>query len=246
MTTEPFPDDHPTTTISVRGEAQRVVGPDEASISTTIRATAESKSAATGQVRALLPGILEDLAQLGGEVLTASTTRVPLTWSTQSIQTQEEFAEDRVSGVHGPTGRHQASVAVQIAVRDFSLIAGVTGALTRHDAVAVDFMSWSVDEDNAEWALVRADAIRAALLKGQDYAAALGGTVVSVDHVADAGLLGGDDSLRRSARMYSASSRSLSGDAGGNDLSLDPPPQTLSATIEASFTARVTALAGLR
>lgn len=55
---------------------------------------------------------------------------------------------------------------------------------------------WSVDDDNPDWALVRADAISAALFKGQDYASALGGSVVAVEHVADAGLLGGDTSAR--------------------------------------------------
>jgi len=89
--------------------------------------------------------------------------------------------------------------------------------------------------------LVRADAIQAALLKGRDYAAALGGTVVKVEHVADAGLLSGDRSGRIQMTNYGASSRSLSA-ASGEDLSLDPPPQILSATIEARFAALVRAI----
>lgn len=230
-----------TTSISVRGEAQRTVAPDEAQIFLTASATSDSKSAATSQVQASLPGVLTSLAQLGGEVLTAQTTRAPLTWSTQSIQTQEEYDHDKVSGAHGPTGRHQASVAVQVTVRDFSLLAGVAAALTSRDSLAIHSVSWSVDEDNTEWALVRADAIQAALLKGRDYAAALGGTVVKVEHVADAGLLSGDRSGRIQMTNYGASSRSLSA-ASGEDLSLDPPPQILSATIEARFAALVRAI----
>jgi len=230
-----------TTSISVRGEAQRTVAPDEAQILLTASATSDSKSAATSQVQASLPGVLTSLAQLGGEVLTAQTTRAPLTWSTQSIQTQEEYDHDKISGAHGPTGRHQASVAVQVTVRDFSLLAGVAAALTSRDSLAIHSVSWSVDEDNTEWALVRADAIQAALLKGRDYAAALGGTVVKVEHVADAGLLSGDRSGRIQMTNYGASSRSLSA-ASGEDLSLDPPPQILSATIEARFAALVRAI----
>ena len=219
-----------------------MVAPDEVRISTTVRASGDSKSAATAQVRSMLPGLVDDLVELGGQVLTATTTRAPLTWSTQSLHTHEEFAHDKVSGEHGPTGRHQASVEVHVVVRDFALLAGVAAALTVRDSVAIDLVSWSADDDNAEWALVRADAIAAALLKGQDYAAALGGAVVRVDHVADAGLLSGDRSGRVQMTNYGASSRSLSVDAGGDDLTLDPPPQSLAATIEARFTAQVGAL----
>jgi len=227
-----------TTSLSVRGEAQRAIEPDEARVFTTLSATSESKSAAMSEVQAALPGILSELARLGGEVLTAETTRAPLTWSTQSMRTQEEHAHDKVSGMHGPTGRHQSSVTLLIIVRDFSLIAGVSEAVTNLDSIEVHSVTWSVDEDNAHWAMVRADAIRAALLKGQDYAAALDGSVVSVDHVADAGLLGGDSSGLIRMTNYGAS---LSA-GGADDLSLDPRPQILSATIEAHLTAVVRAL----
>ncbi len=152
------------------------------------------------------------------------------------MQTHEEHAHNKITGEHGPTGRHQASVSLLITVRDFAMLEGVATTVTGRDSVEVHSVSWSVDEDNAQWALVRADAIRAALLKGQDYAAALGGTVVSVDHVADAGLLGGDNH----GRMPSNFSMAASG--GGGEMSLTPVPQILSATIEARFTAVVSAL----
>lgn len=199
----------------------------------TVSATSESKSAAMSEVRAALPRILSELARLGGEVLTAETTRAPLTWSAQSMRTQEEHAHDKVSGIHGPTGRHQSCVSLLITVRDFSLFAGVSAAMTRSDSIEVYSVTWSVDDDNAQWALVRGDAIRAALLKGQDYAVALGGSVVSVDHVADAGLLGGDSHGLGRMTNYGAS---LSA-GGADDLSLDSSPQILSATIEARLTA---------
>jgi hypothetical protein len=82
-------------------------------------------------------------------------------------------------------------VNVLISVRDFALLDGVGGLLTGRDEINVHSVSWSVDDDNPDWALVRAHAIQAALLKGQDYASALAGSVVRVEHVADAGLLGG-------------------------------------------------------
>jgi len=224
------------TSLSVRGEAQRTTAPDEARVFSTLSATAESKAAALLGVQTVLPGILADMAALGGSVLTADSTRAALTWSTQSMQTHEEHDHNKVTGEHGPTGRHHASVSLVIRVRDFSLLAEIATTLTGRDSVEVHSVTWSVDEDNAQWALVRADAIRAALLKGQDYAAALGGTVVSVDHVADAGLLGGDPHGGRSFAMAAS--------GGGGEMSLDPVPQILNATIEARFTAVDSALNG--
>lgn len=230
------------TSLSVRGEAQRTVTPDAACVLSTLSATSDSKSAAMSDVQATLPAILADLARLSGQALTAETMGAPLTWSTQSMRTHEEHAHDKVNGEQGPTGRHQCSVTLLVTVRDFSLLAGVAGAVTSHDAIEVHSVSWSVDQDNDEWALVRADAIRAALIKGQDYAAALGGTVVRVDHVADAGLLGGDSSGRIRMSNWGYGFAASAGGNGGDDLSIDPPPQVLSATIEARLTAVVSAL----
>ncbi len=227
------------TSLSVRGEAQRTTAPDEARVFSTVSAAADSKGEATSQVQEALAGILAVLDRLGGHPLTPESTRAALTWSAQSMRTQQEFAHHKVTGEHGPTGRQQSSVTLLVTIRDFALLEGVLAAMTSRDAVEVHSVSWSVDEDNREWALVRADAIRAAMLKGQDYAAALGGVITGVDHVADAGLLGGDGggwATRSRAVAFAASG------SGGDDTSLDPVPQVLNATIEARFTAAVSAL----
>ncbi len=226
------------TSLSVRAEAQRTIAPDAALVHTNLRFTADTKAAAIAEIQAVLPIVLEDLTRLGGVVLTSDTMRAALTWSTQSIRTHEEHGHIIQTGEHGPTGRHQASASLLITVRDFALLAGVSRAVTSNDVVEVAAVTWSVDDDNTEWGLVRADAIGAALRKGRDYAAALGGTVTSVDHVADAGLLGGGDPIRL-GRASALQMGAASGGGGGNDLSLDPVPQILSATIEARFTASV-------
>lgn len=101
-------------------------------------------------------------------------------------------------------------------------------------------MNWIVDQDNGAWPEVRAAAIRAALIKGQDYAAALGGAVISVEHVADAGLLGGENG--GSGRRVSA--LAMSGAVGDMGVSFDPAPQELTATIDARFVATIAALPG--
>ena len=72
--------------------------------------------------------------------------------------------------------------------------------LTGQDMVNIGSVHWFVDHDNPVWAQVRADAIRAALHKGQDYATALAGSIISVEHVADVGLLAGDTPDRMAHR----------------------------------------------
>jgi uncharacterized protein YggE len=110
--------------------------------------------------------------------------------------------------------------------------------LAAGEAVAVLGVSWHVDWDNPAWPLVRADAVQAAIGKGRDYAAALGGTLRSVEHIADAGLLGGGGSSQFGFTGSRVLARAASRGAAEPDApSLDPVPQELAAVIEARLTA---------
>ena len=84
---------------------------------------------------------------------------------------------------------------------------------------------------------MRADAIQAAIAKGRDYAAALGGTLRSVEHIADAGLLGGDASQFAFTGSRAVARAASRGGEEPDAPSLDPVPQELAAVIEARFTA---------
>jgi uncharacterized protein len=95
--------------------------------------------------------------------------------------------------------------------------------------------TWHVDWDNPTWPQVRAAAIGAAIGKARDYAAALGATLQHVEHIADAGLLGGggDTASYQPVRVL-AKAFGGSGDQSGTPA-LTPVPQELIATIEARF-----------
>ena len=121
-----------------------------------------------------------------------------------------------------------------LTVRELDTLDELTALLAGHDRLRVDEVQWGVDPDNPAWPVVRADAIRAAIRKGRDYAAALGGSLQSVEHLADAGLLGGTDQPYGGAWVHQ-SGMARSGSRGVP--SLDPVPQTLTATIEARFVA---------
>ncbi|MGI8445866.1 MAG: SIMPL domain-containing protein [Streptosporangiaceae bacterium] len=224
--------------LSVRGEARLMVPPDYATVAAVDEATRGSKAEALRAAAAGLDSLTTDLAAQGGVALDASTGRRPLTWSAQSATTHAEHAHDEQTGSYQPTGQMTAAVAVTIAVRAFELLDTLGAVLAAHEAVSVHQVTWHVDWDNPAWPDVRAAAIHAAIAKGRDYAAALGGSLRSVQHIADAGLLGGDNAPQGFASS-SAMGRRASSRAGGEPdaPSLDPVPQELTAIIEARLTA---------
>lgn len=229
--------------VSVRGEARRIVPPDHADVAVTVASSRESKAEAVRAAAAGLDGLTADLAAHGGVALDAGTGRRPLTWSAHSVRTHLEHAHDERTGRYEPTGRVAAEVAVVIAVRAFELLDALGAVLAAHEAVTAHEVSWHVDWDNPAWPEVRAAAVHAAVAKGRDYAAALGGSLRGVEHIADAGLLGGDAAPPPFARGLTA--LSAAGVGGESDApSLDPVPQELTAVIEARFTADGVFLAG--
>jgi uncharacterized protein YggE len=224
--------------LSVRGEARRMVAPDYAEVALMIAASRGSKAEAARAAAAGLDALTAGLAALGGVALDAGTGSGPLTWSAQSVRTYAERAHDPDTGQYQPTGQLTAEVAVVVAVRAFELLDALAAVLAAGEAIAVQGVSWHVDWDHPAWPLVRADAVQAAIRKGRDYAAALGGTLRSVEHIADAGLLEGGGSSQFRFTGGRVLARAASRGADEPDApSLDPVPQELAAVIEARFTA---------
>jgi uncharacterized protein len=235
-----LPDDVPVSDdviISVRGEASTVVDPDLAVLHCTLRTSASDKASALTSAASHLRSVEAGLAGLGGVAATGDTDRVPLSWTASSAGTHEETYYDRHTEENRPTGQTVAAVSLKVRVRALELLPEVGAALAHHQSVHVGYVGWFVDEDNPAWPRVRADAIRAALQRARDYAAALGGTVARVEQVADAGLLsaGGD---QRTGAYRSAKAMAV---AGGDHETpqLDPEPQQLSAVIDARVVAAV-------
>lgn len=228
--------------LSVRGDARLTVPPDYVILSGAIELTRASKADAARAAAAALDGLTADLAGLGAAALSPETERSRLTWSAQSAATRPERQDNQQTGRYEPTGRVIATVDVMIAARDFALLDALGAALASHESFNVRDAGWHVDWDNPAWPRVRAAAIQAAIHKGHDYAAALGGSLRSVEHIADAGLLGGSGD---GAGYGFTSHRAMMASGGESDApSLDPVPQELAATIEARFTAIGVSLPG--
>ncbi|MBO0822268.1 MAG: SIMPL domain-containing protein [Actinobacteria bacterium] len=229
--------------LSVRGEARQTVPPDYAVLSATLAVTRDSKAQALSASAAALDRVTAGLAALGGVTLGPDTGRQPLTWSGRSAGTHPEHRHNPETGQREPTGQVRATVSIAITVRDFGLLDRVGASLAAHEDLSVHAVSWDVDWDNPAWPQVRAAAIQAAIGKGRDYAAALGGSLRSVEHIADAGLLGGTDTpagfttVGRAARTASLAAES-------DTPSLDPVPQELTAIIDARLTADGVSVSG--
>jgi len=220
--------------LSVRGEARKIVSPDYATVAATVASSAGSKERAVRAAAEALESLTADLETRGGIALDVSTERRPLTWSAQSVTTREEQSHNDRTGRYERTGNFTATVAVTVTVRDFELLDALLAA---HEKVSVHQVTWDVDWDNPAWPEVRADAIQAAIRKGRDYATALGGSLRSVEHIADAGLLSGDSTQHRPTRAvaFGRAAHAAAGDPVAP--SLDPVPQELTAIIEARLTA---------
>lgn len=220
--------------LSVSAEARQLVAPDYAVLDGLIEHTAGSKVEAVRSVSASLDGLTADLAALGAVPFDAGAGRRPLTWSAYSSTTREERYHDKETGRVERSGQVTATVALRVTVRDLDTLDDLGGVLAAHSSLQVHGVMWHVDWDNPAWPRVRAAAIGAAIGKAGDYAAALGATVRHVEHIADAGLLGGDTTPYQPFRVAKATA--LSGRAGQPGTpALTPVPQELIATIEARF-----------
>jgi uncharacterized protein YggE len=217
--------------LSVRSEVERIVDPDSAVLQGQISVVRDTKQEALRAAAVALDSLKKDLQDLGGVTKSAVTHVQPLTWSTQRIITMPEYDDS----LRSHTGRTMANVTVHLSLRDFSLLERIEELAADQNHFRIIHTSWSVDNDNPSWPSLRNEAIEEALRKGVDYAAALGSTVVSVEHVADIGLLAGSESEPR-LRGRGLSVRAMSAGGGGSPIpNLDPEPQMIVAGIEARF-----------
>jgi uncharacterized protein len=220
--------------LSVSAEARQLVGPDYAVLDGLIEHTAESKVAAVQAVADSLDHLTADLAALGAVPFDEGAGRRPLTWSAHSSATREELYHDQETGRLEPSGQVTATVALRLFVRDLDVLDDLGSVLAAQPGLDVHGVTWHVDWDNPAWPQVRAAAIGAAIRKARDYAAALGATLRQVEHVADAGLLGGVAAPYPPVRALAATAFSAGADQPGTPA-LTPVPQELIATIEARF-----------
>jgi uncharacterized protein YggE len=215
-----------------------MVEPDSVTLNCGLSIERDSKAEALGAAAATLELLTGQLLALGGQPFTLASGRHDLTWSAQSVTTSEQWDHDQQTGQKTRTGRIVAWVAISIVSRSFAQLDELADLLSGHEDISIHSTSWLVDADNPAWPQVRAAAIHAAIQKGRDYAAALDGSVLQVEQIADAGLLSG----REGVAFSRASGAGSLGFSDSGSPSLDPVPQELVAAIDARLLASVGAL----
>ncbi len=223
--------------LTVRGEATRRVTPDAGVLTGAIVCIESSVAAAMAAAAAAQGGLTDDLAGLGAVPLTLETEQSPLTWSAFSMSTQAESKYDARTNRQEETGRIIATVRIRVTARDMSRLKDLSSVLARQEAFEVHRVNWQVDEENPGWSAVRRDAIQAAVRRAHDYAGALGAALVTVEQVADIGLLEENGPGRgRAAEPMAFASMALPGrEDEAAAPSLNPVPQELWAVVEARF-----------
>ncbi|MBO0708555.1 MAG: SIMPL domain-containing protein [Candidatus Dormibacteraeota bacterium] len=223
--------------LTVRGEATRRVAPDVAVLTGSLGSVERSKAEATAAVAAAQERLTAELSRLGGVPLTLESEREALTWSAYTTSTQLETRYNPKTQRHEETGRVIATVRVMISARDLGRLKELSAALAHHETFHLHYVAWQVDEENPGWSEVRQDAIHAAVRRAHDYAHALGASLVTVEQVADTGLLEDrprSDMVAGSAPLALAS-RTAGPEEDAEAPSLDPVPQEVFAMVEARF-----------
>lgn len=210
--------------LSVRGEADRFVPPDSVDLGSMVEIVRDTKDDALRAANIAVETVRDSLREHGGVVNEIASLRAPLRWATRRVSVAPHFDQRK-----GETGRYVGSADITIHIRDFGLLEPVEQLPERIAGLRITFAQWHVDSDNPQWSEVRLEAIDAAMRKGRDYAAALGSRLISVEHLADLGLLAGDAGSHLRGMALAAGA---SGASGG---SLDPVPQNIGAAVEARF-----------
>jgi uncharacterized protein YggE len=157
--------------LSVRAQATATVPPDLVVLSGAVRTMADDKASALAAAARALTALTDALSTLGAVPLDVDHLRAAVTWSARSVPTEDEM-HDKAGGRWGKTGRVAAVVSVEITARDFDLLPEIESVLAGQAEFSVYGTTWGVDDDNPRWTQVRADAIRSAVAKARDYAAA--------------------------------------------------------------------------
>ena len=202
--------------LHVRGSAEREVKADYASISVSVTARAPRRQDALKRATALLDDLRA--ATDANDVRSARMPGVHLgedhRWNPQTNAYEHEGWVASINGTVEVLTDFVPDVVARV---------GQTGA-------TVSYVDWRLDRDNPAHREVRAEAVEAAFRAAEDFASALGRNLGELRVLADPGLL----SVGAEPRVTPLAARAMASDTPA-PLPLDPQPQLVSASVEATF-----------
>jgi uncharacterized protein len=206
------PEQVPAPQVLVRGEAVVEADPELADIGVTVRTRARDRQTALERCRAAQDRVVAVAAAAGDAIGSVETAAV-------SVHLE---VRDR-----GAPGEPVASVHTRLTVIRLDAVGDLVVALGRLDDVEVSGPVWRLRPDSPAAERARMDAVRDAVHRARQYAAAFGAELTALLEVRDAGSGGG---LRVAASMASMARFE-------DELHLDlaPPRQEVHGAVEVRF-----------
>ncbi|MET0736172.1 MAG: SIMPL domain-containing protein [Microbacterium sp.] len=219
--------------ITVRGEHETRVAPEEAIAHLSVRAEGPERGAVVEQISSLAAPLRDDLAarKLAGGIADWSSERVAL-WANRPWNSEGK----QLALVH------YASVELTATFTDIAALSWWISEVSEQEAVQIDGVTWRLTPESARLteAAVAAQAVRVAVDRATAYAAAIGLASVSPLEIADLGLLTrGDAAAPQPAPRMMMAKASFGADAAGGAPAMEFQPEDIvvSAAVEARFSA---------
>jgi uncharacterized protein YggE len=210
-------------TIAVRGSWTADVPPELARVHVSVGA----RSADRAQALAYLTSRLEEarglLAGYGDAVEQVDTGAL---WVHPQFKDGGRPRE-RVTG-------YLAGAALTATVVDFAVLGDLVLRLADRELVSLQGPFWELRPDSEAYRRARTEAVRDARRRAEEYAAAAGARLTGLVEIADIGL-SADVAMPMATGMFRAAAEKSVADE--ISFEVEPVPQTVSATVEARFTA---------
>ena len=220
-------------TITVRGEHETRVLPEEAVAHLSVRAEGPERGAVVERIAALAAPLRDDLA----------TARMPVAsadWSSQRVSVWANRPWNNEGKQLALV--HYASVEITATFTDFAALSWWISDVAERDGVQVDDVTWRLTPATAKSteADVAAQAVKVAVDRATAYAGAIGLATLTPLEIADLGLL--TDACSRTG----SGTQDDAGDGDGSDglpggapaVELQPEDIVVTAAVEARFSAR--------
>jgi uncharacterized protein len=204
----------PTPHVLVRGEAVLQVEPELADVAVTVRVRARDRESALQRCRAAQDQVTAVATAAGDAIEAVENTAVSV-----YLEVRDRRAP----------GEPVATVTTRLTVARLDAVGDLVVALGRLDDVEVAGPTWRLRPDSPALERARLDAVRDAVARARQYAAAFGARLTELLEVSDAGLGGGG--LRVAAAMASMARFEDS------ELHLDlaPPRQEVHGAVDVRF-----------
>jgi uncharacterized protein YggE len=199
--------------VLVRGEAVVEADPELADIGVTVRARARDRQTALERCRAAQDRVVAIAAAAGGAIGSVETT---------AVSVHLEVRDRRVPG------EPVASVHTRLTVIRLDAVGDLVVALGRLDDVDVSGPVWRLRPDSPAAERAWMDAVRDAVHRARQYAAAFGAELTALLEVRDAGSGGGLQVAASMASMARFEDSEL-------HLDLTPPRQEVHGAVEVRF-----------